>query len=68
MLLIGIVVIVVGITDFALAAMFARGDAARAPAGLGAAAEPSALVRALKLAGLVTVLVGVGLVVSDLAG
>ena len=68
MLIVGIAVIVVGLTDFALAAMFARGEAARAPGGLGDDAKPSDLSRWLNIGGVVTVLVGVGLVVSELAG
>ena len=68
MLIVGIAVIVVGLGDFMLAAMFARGEAARAPGGLGDDAQPSSLSRALKLAGVATILVGVGLVVSELAG
>jgi hypothetical protein len=67
LLLIGIVLIVVGASDYAIAGLLARNQAAGAPGGLGASAEPPAASRILKLTGFVTVGVGVVLVVVGLA-
>jgi hypothetical protein len=66
-LVVGIVLIVVGISDIGIAALIARNQAAGAPGGLGETAEPPAVVRILKLSGAFTVLVGVVLAVVGLA-
>jgi uncharacterized membrane protein HdeD (DUF308 family) len=64
LLIVGIVFVVVGISDFAIAALLARSQAA-STGGLGA--EPPAVSRMLRRAGAVTVLVGAVLILVGLA-
>ena len=67
LLVVGIVVIVVGISDIAIAALIARNQAAGALGGLGTSAEPPAISRILRLTGALTVAVGVVLAGVGLA-
>ena len=67
LLVVGIVVIVVGISDIGIAALIARNQAAGAPGGLGTSAEPPAISRILRLTGALTVAVGVVLAGVGLA-
>ena len=59
LLVIGIVIIAVGLSDIGIAALIARNQAAGAPGGLGSSAEPPAISRILRLTGAVTVVIGV---------
>ena len=67
LLIIGIALIVVGASDYAIAAMLARNQSAGAPGGLGAGAEPPPVARILKLTGAAAVAAGVVLVAIALA-
>jgi hypothetical protein len=67
LLIVGIALIVVGVTDYAMAALLARNQSAGAPGGLGAGAAPPPAARILKLTGAVTVAAGVVLVAVGLA-
>ena len=66
MLLIGLIILVVGISDFVIAAVLARQQAA-ATGGLGAS-EPQPVVRILRRSGAVTVLLGAVLTLVGLLG
>ncbi len=66
MLIVGIVILAVGISDFVIAAMLARSHAASA-GGLGDT-QPSPAVRILRRSGAVTLVLGVVLVVVGLSG
>lgn len=67
LLIVGIALIVVGISDYAIAGLLARNQAAGAPGGLGSRAEPPPAARILRLTGALTVVVGVVLVAIGLA-
>jgi hypothetical protein len=63
-LIVGIVFVVVGISDFVIAALVARNQAA-STGGLGV--EPSPVTRILRRSGALTVVVGAVLIVVGLA-
>ncbi len=65
MLIVGIVVLLVGISDFVIAGVLVRKSAGSS--GLGNA-DPPAVVRILQRSGMVTVAAGIVLVVIGLAG
>ena len=65
MLIVGIVVLLVGISDFVIAGVLVRKSAGSS--GLGNA-EPPPVVRVLQRSGMVTVAAGIVLVVIGLAG
>ncbi len=66
LLIVGIALIVVGVTDFVMVGMLARNRSAGAPGGLGADAAPPPAARILKLTGAVSVAAGVVLVAVGL--
>jgi hypothetical protein len=65
-LIVGLVILAVGISDFVIAAVLARQQAA-ATGGLGAS-EPQPVVRILRRSGAVTVALGVVLTLVGLLG
>jgi hypothetical protein len=65
-LIVGLVILAVGISDFVIAAVLARQQAA-ATGGLGAS-EPPPVVRILRRSGAVTVALGVVLTLVGLLG
>ena len=67
LLVIGIALIAFGISDYVIAGLLARNQAAGAPGGLGDSAAPPAVSRVLKLTGALTIAVGVVLVAVALA-
>ena len=66
--LIGVILVVVGISDFGAAAVIQSQQRQSDPSGLGQQDQPVPVVRLLRLIGIGTVVVGAVLIVVGLAG
>jgi hypothetical protein len=67
MVLIGVILVVVGLSDFGVAAVMRMQQRQSDPGGLGQA-EPTPVARLLRMIGLGTVVIGAVLIVIGLAG